>query len=250
MLKGRKLKKMDQNTLNIGLIVTVFGTLVTIFGIFWPNIQSRLNNRLKITGDYYKLNNVVLKEVTNNFNDSIRTDVLKEKIASLNSDSRYDIYDYFSKNSAIDLLNDFHQMSSMWTYRFENIGKNEITDLIIDFPSDGYYKIDDSDNNSIKKFKGQIKLEPIRSGKKVGVTIWARKSVSWNNDPVMGKYDTESISITNTNGRFNIDYPVKVTGVLSWLGAKRYVGEAIKGIFVSMLVTSLIFFIVSKLKIK
>lgn len=234
----------------IGVIVGFITLLATLFiGIFWPKIQSNMNNRLKIVGNYHKFENTFLKKSIEDYRDLIQTDKLKKNILKLDYQSYYDIYYYFSKNTVIDYISDFRCIYSVWTYEIENIGKNEINGLIIDFPSKGYFE-SDTDDELIKPFKNQIKLDSIRSGKKINITIWSEKSVLPDQDPITIKYSVKDIRITNPSGQFKIVYPAKVTGILSWLGAQKYWFEAIKAVLIYMLVVGLIFSIVYKIKNK
>lgn len=237
------LKKVFNWTI-LSKISIVFGVVLGLTSVFeWiipesyqlkSTIETFDYNQPKILSDYldsisYKKMHLLYSEVFEELKSSVNEEFVKSfsLVDSLSNRhiSNLDIIENTLRKRIFDTLENskkqtskFHKYQSDITnlkkflliydltyLTIENNGESEVSDIIVDFGSNGYYEIE-SEMKVIDAgfFEKEIFLSPLRGAKKITIRIWA------NN------YNSESIIITYPNGIIPVQEIVKTTGFYAW----------------------------------
>ncbi len=123
---------------------------------------------------------------------------------------------YLREGYPAELIRDINSCSSFWEFTVDNKGNREVTDLKLELPFDGYYRIDRSGvSPQASKFTKNIPCGSLRPANTIKIVVWAK----YPNLLI----DAERTRLTYPNGIAEISYPTKVTGVLAWLYRNTYI---------------------------
>ncbi len=109
----------------------------------------------------------------------------------------------------IDLNDRLLGFRTLITYTVRNRGTREASDLILDLPVSGLFKIERGDGvTAVEPFNSSIELGNLRPKNSMNVTIWTKNYFS--------KYQGRETRITYPSGVFRINYPEYAWGATAW----------------------------------
>jgi hypothetical protein len=98
---------------------------------------------------------------------------------------------------------------SIWTFSVSNKGAKEVTDLRLELPFDGYYALSRlGEEPRFSNFTRVIPIGSIRPSNDISVLVWS----TYEPSPTV-----QGLSkINHPNGVVDIEYPTRVSGLISW----------------------------------
>lgn len=179
--------------------------------------------------------NTIIKDIYVKSNKSSTNDheeIKKSEIISIHAE----LYKHFCKEitseNPLKQLYDLMAYSKIYRFYIVNEGTKEVSDLILQLPFNGIYKITDDvgiispkihylrsrlkdriENSSDVKttyFEYQIKIGSLRPSNKISILVWT------NGSPFQD-FLNEEIRVTYPEGVVKVQFPTKVSGFLAWL---------------------------------
>lgn len=225
------------NNTKTGNFWGILGKLVAILTAAWIIIQiishfSDPNDiKMEINGNHYPYNIAYKhKKLINEYKeilalDKSYTDNINENgmsIKKLNSLKDYNVTDDEIKNyrfkSDYNAYMDYNPIinienyNEIWSFNILNKGQKPIEDLIIEIPFKGYYKLLTQKGKSSRgDFENRIQVGNLDPGYSLSVIAW----VVNGGYPSPG-YNEEKTRVTHKYGWKEIDYPVRIYGLLAW----------------------------------
>lgn len=210
----------------LGTVLTVIITLI-IKDIVWPRLFpiNRINAKGYFSsyslpqnlGDY-------LKNFNNNFSYSrINSQFPELSNYQIGSNSgSLAVSEFIDSSLPIDLRYDLENITSYWKIKIENMGNNQIENLSLNFPNNGFYSMKSRENDIFGTYKNIIKVGTINPKETILLNIWSDKVVSSDVEVPFEHLYAKDIYLTNANGVYYIDFATKEYGFVSLLMNNLY----------------------------
>jgi hypothetical protein len=210
----------ERRPMNWAAVAAIAAVLSVIVAIL-TNIKSDEYN-IRVAGDYATFSvpgffDQKLKDYLASIDPEIINSSLKSERSAANIDFKepaMNLSKYFEQVIGSEDISQLQGLRSFWTFSVSNQGDKEVTGLRLHLPFDGYYMLKGSEENVLpsnfkSKSKYVIELGQLRSLESITVLVWSKSEPS--------RAMQKSIRITHPNGGVNIEYPVRVSGLLGWI---------------------------------
>jgi hypothetical protein len=194
------------------------GRIAVIIGLIWGAIQiinyfSQKDAEIVAEGQFYRL--VIPDPIIEDFkkkNERINANEI-EKLLPEKLEGRYSvasgIADFINKDKSIITATELSNLSTYWEFQIQNNGSKESSDLKLELPIKGYYRINKRGESSTGgKFENIISIGNLRPSNSVLVLVWTNEFVS--------EYRAQEAKVTSPNGVISVSQPTLVKGGYAW----------------------------------